>query len=248
MLQKKGINWINFLYEYSDPMEKFSLIPHYKGFNTTQIFSHIYRKNLWNSSESQSGPGSSMQETTAIRMALPRIIEKYKIKNFIDIPCGDLNWIRTIDLGVEHYFGGDIVSEIIDRNKTLYGNSTRTFEIINLLESILPNGDMFLCRDCLVHFSYEDIEKFLVNLHRSKIKYLLTTTFTSRQHNHDICTGYWRQINLEIAPFNFPNPIEVIVENSTERGGRDIDKSLALWEVYHLPQHLAINTSLQNQY
>jgi hypothetical protein len=235
MLKKRGIKWIDFINDNSDPIDKFSIIPSFEGFDVAKTFSHIHKKNLWNSAESRSGPGSTIHETATIRQVLPQLIAKYSIKRFIDIPCGDLNWIKTVDLGVEHYLGGDIVSDIIRNNKLRYENDASTFEVVNLIETPLPAGDLLFCRDCLVHLSYENIEKFLANLHKSKIRYLMTTTFTSRKSNKDICTGAWRAINLEIEPFCFPKPLEIIVENSTERNGKDTDKSLALWEVSQLP-------------
>jgi hypothetical protein len=243
MLKKMGIKWIDFINEISNPIDKFSIVPCFKGFDITKTFSHIYKKNLWNSTESSSGPGSTLRETAEIREALPRIISKYSIKKFIDIPCGDLNWIKTVELGVEHYFGGDIVPDIINANRSKYAGGASTFEVVNLTETPLPEGDLLFCRDCLVHLSYENIDKFLANLHASKIRYLLTTTFTSRKLNKDIYSGSWRAINLEIEPFCFPKPLEIIVENSTERNGSDADKSLALWEVNKLPKYLTIQNN-----
>jgi len=241
MLRNEGRQWIDFLYETSDPLEKFSIIPHYEGFGGGETFSHIYRKNLWTGSESRSGPGSSLKETEQVRSLLPPLLKKYGIKTFVDIPCGDWNWMKTIDwsdVGVERYFGGDIVSEIIDENKKRFGSDRCEFAPIDLTESPLPPGDLLLCRDCLVHLPYENIEKFLRNLHRSGIRYLLTTTFTNRPSNRDIKIGDWRPLNLESAPFCFPKPLEIIVENSTERQGKDSDKSLGLWEVATLPESL----------
>jgi hypothetical protein len=240
MLKKKGIKWIDFINDNSNPIDKFSIVPCFDGFDITQTFSHIHEKNLWNSTESNSGPGSTIRETVVIREMLPKLVDKYSIKRFIDIPCGDLNWIKSVELGVEHYLGGDIVTEIINANKSKYESETSTFEVVNLIETPLPEGDLLLCRDCLVHLSYENINKFLANLHASKIRYLLTTTFTARKSNKDIYTGNWRAINLEIDPFCFPEPLEVIVENSSERNGNDVDKSLALWEVCKLPKCLTI--------
>ncbi|MDR0391725.1 MAG: hypothetical protein LBH59_07450 [Planctomycetaceae bacterium] len=238
MLKKRGSKWIDFINENSNPIEKFSIAPCFEGFDVVQVFSQIYNKNLWNSAESRSGPGSTLEETAAIRDILPKLVIKYSIKKFIDIPCGDLNWIKSVELGVEHYFGGDIVTEIIEANKSKYENETSTFEVVNLIETPLPDGDLLLCRDCLIHLSYENINKFLANLHASKIRYLLTTTYTARKSNTDIYNGEWRAINLEIEPFCFPKPLEIIVEGNAKIKGNVVDKSIALWEVNKLPKSL----------
>jgi hypothetical protein len=90
-----------------------------------------------------------------------------------------------------------------------------------------------LIRDCLVHFSYAHIEQALANLKRSKIRYLLTTSFPAVEKNEDIQTGYWRPLNLQKAPFFFPPPLASLNEECTEAKGAFSDKSLCLWEIVH---------------
>ena len=242
MLRKEGQQWLNFLRETSDPMGKFfSLILDDAEYAPKDVFTHIYQKNAWQSSESRSGTGSSLTETEQVRKLLPRLLKKYEIKTLVDVPCGDWNWMKMVDLpkvGVEHYIGGDIVQEIVEENKKNYGDARREFVVLDLMESPLPQGDLLFCRDCLVHLPYKGIEKVLQNLHQSGIRYLLTTTFTNRASNDDIKTGYWRPLNLELSPFCFPSPLEIIVENCTECQGEYADKSLGLWEVTSLPRSL----------
>ena len=74
----------------------------------------------------------------------------------------------------------------------------------------------------------------LRNFQRSRSSYLLTTTFTGRQHNITIETGRWRPINLEAPPFSLLSPIEIINEHCTQGGGQYSDKSLALWKLDHI--------------
>jgi hypothetical protein len=95
----------------------------------------------------------------------------------------------------------------------------------------LPRSDVILCRDCLVHLSYDDVHRTLGNFKCSATTYLLTTTFTSLAANSDIVTGQWRPLNLQLPPFSFPSPLKIIVEGCTEAGGRYADKSLALWRL-----------------
>ena len=103
--------------------------------------------------------------------------------------------------------------------------------------SPLPSADLLLCRDCLVHLSFQDAGQALANIRRSTIGYLLTTTFPGEADNQDIVTGDWRPLNLERPPFSFPAPLDRIKEGCTEAGGRFGDKSLALWAVADLPAH-----------
>jgi hypothetical protein len=202
------------------------------------VFNGIFEENRWGSQESNSGGGSTLDGTEIVRRELPRIVERFKIKKILDLPCGDFNWMRHVELGVKRYVGGDIVQEIVAANKAKYGRWGRKFKWMNLIESRLPKADLLLCRDCLVHLSFEDIQKVLDNLHRSKIKYLLTTTYTNRPANFDIPTGMWLPRNLEAEPFNFPEPILSINENCRESYPDFNDKSLALWRIEDIPRFL----------
>jgi hypothetical protein len=66
---------------------------------------------------------------------------------------------------------------------------------------------------------------------RSKSRYLLTTTFIRWPRNTDIETGGWRQINLQIPPFEFPTAIRLIDEKCEHSGGVFADKRLGLWDL-----------------
>ena len=197
-------------------------------------FLNIYLNNYWGSHESISGEGSKLNQTYRIREILPIILEKYRINTLLDIPCGDFNWLSQIDLNSFQYIGGDIVYEIIEKNKFLFSGNKRTFKIIDITKDKLPSSDLLLCRDILVHFSYRDIFKTLQNIKKSEIQYLLTTNFYARGFNRNILTGYWRPINLTKPPFNFPKPIEIIIEYCTEKNNDYYDKSLALWKINDL--------------
>jgi len=63
-----------------------------------------------------------------------------------------------------------------------------------------------ICRDCLFHFSYQDIFQFFKNFLSSKIDYLLLTSHLNDKpkfKNEDIVTGDFRFIDFFSKPFNF---------------------------------------------
>ncbi|MBD8137286.1 class I SAM-dependent methyltransferase [Bacillus sp. CFBP 13597] len=196
-----------------------------------ELFTNIYKKNRWRNSESVSGSGSSLTQTKTLIQELPSIIKQLQIKKMIDAPCGDFNWMKEIYKNTELYIGIDIVDEIIKTNKKKYPLNNVQFFHMDITKDRLPTGDLILCRDCLVHFSFSDIHLALNNFKTSQSRYLLTTTFTNHSCNHEIRTGSWRPLNLEIEPFNFPKPILVINENCTEGEMNFADKSLALWDL-----------------
>lgn len=201
------------------------------GQTTEKIFENIYKNNSWKGVSSVSGRGSEPEQTGNIIKELPDLFESLNIFSILDIPCGDFNWMKKINLNNYRYVGADIVKEIIINNKKLYGKENISFRHLNLIKDPLPQADLILARDCLVHFSYRDIFKALKNICRSGSEYLLTTTFPGRKSNRDIVTGKWRPLNLQLEPFCLPEPIKIINEKCTEGGLFYADKSLGLWEI-----------------
>jgi len=125
------------------------------------------------------------------------------------------------------YVGVDIVPELIDRNRRQYPGDK--FLLADIVSDDLPRADLVLCRDALVHYSFGKALEMLRNFRRSGAEWLLTTTFPGRDINHDAAMGGWRTLNLELPPFNFPPPDQLIVERCSERNGLYRDKSLGLW-------------------
>jgi hypothetical protein len=206
----------------------------FKGKSVKTIFEEIFEKRIWHSSTSVSGSGSEWKQTAEIRKHLPILLEKYKIKTLLDLPCGDFSWMQTLNLPVGKYIGADIVEQIILQNQLKYQSDQRSFLVLDFINDKLPDADLILVRDAWVHLSDELVKASIQNLKKSQITYLLTTHFPFEKRNIDIQTGSWRPINLMKKPFNFPQPIEIIAENSTESGGQYTDKSLALWKIADL--------------
>lgn len=198
--------------------------------NLRDKFSEIYAKNIFGGKESFSGEGSNMIQTAEIRREIPLLIQNYSIRTFLDAPCGDWFWMCKTSLGVEHYTGIDIVRELIDKNKQIFMNESTNFLCLNLVEDLLTKADLIFCRDCLVHLPFDDIRKIIANFKRSQSSYLLSTTFTDRVSNSDLLRDvFWRPLNLELPPFDFPKPLKIINEKCTEYNGIYADKSLGLW-------------------
>ncbi|MDX2442963.1 MAG: class I SAM-dependent methyltransferase [Bacteroidales bacterium] len=206
----------------------------FKDSSIAERFSYIHKNNHWVGQSTVSGEGSEEKQTQEVRTNLPKIISQFKIRTILDIPCGDFNWMKNIELNIKQYIGGDIVPEIIEQNNTRYSNDNRKFLQLDIIKNKLPMVDLIFCRDCLVHLSIEDIQKSIENIKNSNSQYILTTTFTECEVNEDIITGDWRIINLCQDPFNFPEPILVINEDCTEGNKTFSDKSLGLWKISDL--------------
>jgi len=205
------------------------------GFKSTcEVFTEVYVKGLWGIRESRSGTGSNLEQTKTIRDRLPTLLGELKVRKLLDAPCGDFYWLKEVELDLDEYNGGDIVRELIEENRKRYKGPGRKFTVLDIIEDEIPRVDLVLCRDCLVHFSFRDISSALDNIKKSGSTYLLTTTFRRRAENEEIYTGQWRPLNLQQAPFNFPEPINLINENCTIDNGLYADKCLGLWKLSDL--------------
>ena len=202
-----------------------------------KVFSSIYEQNLWRGPESRSGYGSGHASTVNIRNELPIIFKKFNITSMLDIPCGDFNWMREVNLNGVKYIGADIVTAMIQDNKEKIANGTWLPEFVelDLTTSDLPKVDLIFVRDCLGHLNNENTFKALNNIKRSGSKYLLTTSFTRQGPNVEVLNGHFRCINLLIEPFRF-NPIYLVNENCIEGYPHFNDKCMILFEIDKLPQ------------
>jgi hypothetical protein len=167
---------------------------------------------------------------------LVALLRRLDTRTLLDAPCGDFNWIAEAADSVERYTGMDVVPELIDHNQRHHHLAgRRSFALADISRDPLPAVDVILCRDCLVHFSHQDVWTTLANFRRSGSRYLLTTTFVERDSNGYIRTGSWQPLNLQAAPFHFPVPLALVDERCTHTGGIYRDKRLALWELASLP-------------
>ena len=169
-------------------------------------FEQIYKNNTWACEESRSGEGSTIAATTKAREAIVDFVNSHQIQSILDIPCGDYNWMRHLPFEGK-YIGGDIVAKVVDQNQKLHGSETRAFEVMDITKDPLPECDLILCRDCLNHLSYYDIQRALKNILKSNAKFFATTNFPSQGLNRNQESGFaYRELNFFRTPFGLPKP------------------------------------------
>ncbi|HKR61836.1 MAG TPA: class I SAM-dependent methyltransferase [Pyrinomonadaceae bacterium] len=193
-----------------------------------KVFSDIYRKNSWADPESVSGRGSTLAHTEVIRRELPNLLESVGANSILDAACGDFNWMRHTDLRGVEYSGVDIVPELIARNRSMYAESERNFVVLDITGDELTKADVILCRDCFIHLSFEHARAAITNFKRSGSMFLLATTHTTVRENTDVVSGGWRSVNLQLPPYDFPEPLRVIVEDP------ELGKTLGMWQLADL--------------
>jgi hypothetical protein len=200
-----------------------------------KVFQEIYDRNVTlvgTRLESISGSGSSIEQTQKLIRRLEAVILLMNIRSMLDIPCGDFNWMRGVNLSTLDYIGADIIPDLIEKNRARY--PWARFEVMDITRDDLSQVDLVFVRDCWVHFSDRDIWRSVENIRRSGSEYLLATTFTDH-HPAGIVTGQWHPLNLQDPPFNFPEPLLWIDEGCTEEDNAYTDKSMGLWEINMIP-------------
>ena len=198
--------------------------------SVSKVFVDIFEMNKWASKESVSGTGSEIKVTELIRGSLPEVLKEYQIKSMLDLPCGDFNWVKAVNLNGIDYTGADIVPKLIEDNKLKYPNVN--FEVMDIITSDLPNVDLIMVRDCLVHLSNDNVKKALNNIKNSGSKYLLTTSFIDKNNTKDIQNGQWRPINLTREPFSFKEILTVLPDGGVEYYGEKYkNKSMILIDI-----------------
>jgi SAM-dependent methyltransferase len=202
------------------------------GHSTQQIFSRMYHRNSWANPESVSGDGSDLNQTQIVRRELATLIRQRTIETLLDAPCGDYYWMKTLDAKLARYIGADIVPELVKENQRAYGGPTASFVNLDICRDELPKVDLILCRDCLVHLPLDAAVDALRNFKKSGSKFLLTTTYPGvvRRNKHLFIIGNWRPLDMTLAPFSLPEPVQIIKEECTETDDYK-EKSLGLWDL-----------------
>jgi 2-polyprenyl-3-methyl-5-hydroxy-6-metoxy-1,4-benzoquinol methylase len=207
-------------------------------FVNRRIFTRIYKNDLFNkwvdnaNNVSKSGSGSDLVQTREVIRQLPGLLQKYGVKTMLDVPCGDFYWMQNVKLQGVDYTGADIVKQIIKINNAKFSSPGLRFCVLDVLNDPVPQVDLIFCRDLLVHLQLDQIKLILENFKNSGSRFLLTTSFTNTTQNRDNgVIGFWRPINLSVAPFNMGQPLDVIFENCTEKDGAYNDKHLFLYQL-----------------
>jgi hypothetical protein len=161
----------------------------------------------------------------ANQAVIARLFRRRHIATLLDAPCGDFNWMAEVVPHLENYYGVDIVPELIRENQTRHQRKQIHFQCANLATDPLPRTDLVLCRDCFIHLSTNLIWLSLCNFKKTGTRYLLLSNQNEDITYRDIVPGSCRPINFHKPPFNFPKPLEVILEDA--QGTRQ----LCLWEL-----------------
>ena len=204
-------------------------------------FRHIYLSNHWQNyfkldlQKSRSGPGSNLNYTSDMSRELEKFFADKNIKTILDIGCGDFIWMNLLlnkYYNYDKYLGLDIVDELIKNNNLKYSNDKISFKTFDLVKDEIPKGfDIILIRDVFIHLKNEQIVNFLNLLKNLDIKFFGVTSTPSLKKNNELkAVGRYRDINIEIEPFNLKNFLHKI----DEKNNNDT------LNIYEIKKHLII--------
>lgn len=205
-------------------------------------FTQIYQQGIWFANkESHSGRGSTLEATTSLRRDLPALVKELGVQRIVDAGCGDFNWMKEIVPQFDcEYVGGDVVRDLIEENQRKYGSDRVRFQHLDIVNGVVPESDLVMCREVLFHLSFSDIRKALQNFIDSGARFVLVTTNPTVIKNKDISSGDVRELNFELAPFGLPSQ-EITLEDSAVGPGR----VMALWSTEALATSLSDYASEQ---
>lgn len=205
-------------------------------------FTNIFAAKYWGDEESVSGPGSRLAATENLRRMLPELIDKFSIKSIFDAPCGDFYWMRFVLSKVDvKYIGGDIVKELIEKNLD-HQSSKVTFIHFDIITNQFPQADLWICRDCLLHLSFDDTFQALQRFIESDIPYLLATTYKNVDgfENRDIDTGDGRKIDLFAKPYCFDENVLFRIDDYIEPWA---PREMCLWSREQILHSIGVRSS-----
>ena len=203
---------------------------------------------------SLSGPGSTLRGTEGVRTVLPYLIRLLGIKTMVDVPCGDLFYMRHIlkepvfrEQRV-HYVGADLVRSLVASLQDIYssqgadGGPVIDFLQFDLATQMLWPADLVVVRDVLFHFDARRGAAVLRRISDSGAKWLLTTTYPTtnnrlskqrRRFSAGKGFGSFWPANLQGPPFNLPPPLLAIGRDGF---AGDAGRVVALWRLPLYPQ------------
>jgi 2-polyprenyl-3-methyl-5-hydroxy-6-metoxy-1,4-benzoquinol methylase len=191
--------------------------------------------------ETPCGYGSTIVGTSTVRAELRQMLDRLGITSLLDAPCGDFNWLATVDLNGLAYIGIDSSTTNLSTARTRAPNMD--FRFADIVSDPMPTTDAVLCRDFLQHLPTLMAVKALQNITLSACGWLLATSHNNSVNGDIAMAGRFRPLNLRAAPFFFPDP-----EDSIQDGpGRIIGAWRAMvvagaLVLHDVPDHITVYT------
>jgi hypothetical protein len=152
-----------------------------------------------------SGVGSHTYYTIEYKSFLEKFVHMNGITSIIDIGCGDWQFSQHINYSSVSYHGFDVVSSVIERNRTLFADKNIRFDPMPDDLTSLPDAQLVLMKDVLQHLPDKKVMEFKAKVFDRYPLSLLTNSYEKHAtlRNVDISAGEFRCLDLTAPPYNF---------------------------------------------
>jgi SAM-dependent methyltransferase len=137
-------------------------------------FQRVYKNRMWGSGggdEFFSGVGSRGEAVDAYSSNISSLLLQHQAElgrplRIVDLGCGDFVVGQRLlsYLPQSIYVGCDIVPELVARNQKTFGGASITFQVLDMVNDPIPEGDVCLVREVFQHLSNAEILETLPKL------------------------------------------------------------------------------------
>ena len=191
-----------------------------------EFFTYIYENKVWgnnnnNEYSGSSGGGSEIHFNIDTYVPfLKSFIINNKIKNIVDLGCGDFECGRFIydDLDVR-YTGYDTYKKIIDYNLKQHPLPKYFFKHLDFYnkKEYIMNGDLCILKDVIQHWKMDEIYNFLDFLVENKVfKYILITNCCNQKEDNPENGERSTPLSIDFYPLKKYNPIKLYTYHTKE--------------------------------
>lgn len=206
------------------------------------IFGNIYENRLWGVGSDPevpfySGIGSHDPSVIQYVSLVSDVIDRYYIKNVVEIGCGDFTVASQYVDKCQNYLGIDVVKALVEHNQRTYGTKAVRFLFADASRTKLTPCDLCIIRQVLQHLSNKDIMSIFENI---TAKYILVTEHLPAAHKvtsfnldkkpgADIRVPRGSGVFIDRPPFNLK--AQVLMEANVTSDIHEADERLVTWLV-----------------
>src|SRR5580693_86711 len=163
-----------------------------------EIFARLYGDGRWGDEH----PGSTLEATRPYRAFVEQFIVEHGVRSVLDAGCGLASYPRAIDWKGARYVGLDVVTEVVERNRSRFPGVEFVRGDARRLDADAGGGfDLLLVKDVLQHWSLESVCAFLAQPALASFEHVLIAHCDDeRGANADVADGEWRPLNLLARP------------------------------------------------
>lgn len=156
---------------------------------------------------------SSVPGTGELRGKIVDLFKRHNIASIFDAGCNDCNWMKIVGQYVK-YHGGDISLAMV--SDAWFRHPELDIVLHDATTDPIPNVDLLFVRDVTIHLNDQDRRKLWNNWYCSDVPWILITHNRHIKQNANVEYSTekfpFSSVNWQIAPWNFPSPIEHIVD------------------------------------